>query len=115
MPTEAVGETNIDSRIHFRRREHAKFVEYEWYWTKQSPNGQKISVGGEGYGELRGALNGFFASEGLSDWKPTSIQPGKIVMPPGYSIQKFADDHYVITKFKPEDNSDDSEDTNNGD
>lgn len=113
MPREAVQETNIDSRIHFRRREHAKFVEYEWYWTKQSPNGQNIAVGGEGYAELRGALNGFFAAEGLPDWKPTSIQPGKIVMPDNYSVQKFADDHYVITKFKVAE-PEDVEETDNG-
>jgi hypothetical protein len=114
MPREAAGTTNIISRVHFRRREHAKFVEYEWYWTEVAPNGKNISVGGEGYDELRGALNGFFASEGMPDWKPTSVQPGKIMMPNNnYAIQKFADDHYVITKFQDE--TDDTEDTDNGD
>ena len=92
----------IVSRTHFRRREHAKFVEWEWYWSKQSPNGEKIAAGGEGYDQLRSSLNGFFANEGMPDWKPMSISPGKIAMPPGYSIEKFADDHYVITQFADE-------------
>jgi hypothetical protein len=81
-------------RTHFRRNNHgiSGSPVWQWYWTKQSPNGQNIAVGGEGYDEREGAFNGFFASEGV-DWTPGMMPPES------YMIQKFAEDHWVITKY----------------
>lgn len=39
----------------------------QWYWRTQSPNGEIVGGSmGEGYLELRGAVNGFFAQQGVA-------------------------------------------------
>lgn len=82
------------SRTHFRRGP-TKDKGWQWYWTKESPNSQPVAVGGEGYDELRGAYNGFFANEGHPDWRPTAD-----TLPEGYVAQKFSDDHIVINQYE---------------
>lgn len=81
------------SRTHFRRGP-TKSSGYQWYWTKESPNSEPVAVGGEGYDQRNGALNGFFAGEGFPDWSPGDPLPN------GYVEQKFHDDHYVITQYE---------------
>lgn len=81
------------SRTHFRRSQ-GRNLKWQWFWSKEAPNGQVIAVGGEGYDEPSGARNGFFSSEGFSDW-----QPGQ-GFPAGYKLAKFAEDHYTICKYE---------------
>ena len=78
-------------RTHFRRKPTG-FAAWQWYWSKQSPNGKTIADGSEGYTELRGAMEGFFAGEGIDfEWGTSP--------PEDYMIQKFHSDHWVITKY----------------
>lgn len=54
----------------------------QWFWTTFSPNFKDtIADGGEGYDNLDGALNGYFANQGFPDWKPEKSQYGSYVMP----------------------------------
>lgn len=82
----------ILSRTHFHRRS-TQDQGWQWYHRTESPNGQPIGVGGEGYDERNGAVNGFLSTQGYPGWHPG--QP----LPEGYKEEKFADDHYVITHF----------------
>lgn len=36
----------------------------KWYWRTQSPNGEILGDGGQGYKELRKAVHGFFKQQG---------------------------------------------------
>lgn len=81
------------SRTHFRRKS-TENLGWQWFWTKEAPNGAIIAVGGEGYDEAGGARNGFFSSEGFSEWKPGQGFPA------GYKLAKFAEDHYTICKYE---------------
>ena len=47
----------------------------EWYWHTQSPNGQVVGDSGEGYRELRKAVQGFFAQQGVDPKKATTGSP----------------------------------------
>lgn len=78
-------------RTHFRRRP-AGFAVWQWYWSKQANNGKIIADGAEGYDTVNGAMHGYFVGEGIE------FDPG---MPPpeDYVIQKFHSDHWVITKY----------------
>ena len=83
----------IVNRTHFRRQPGANG--WQWYWQTRANNGQITAVGGDGYTELRGAVNGFFSTHGI-DPESASLSSnfGK--------LEKFADDHYVITQFTTE-------------
>lgn len=87
------------NRTHFRRRETHKSgpndrgVQWEWFWQTRANNGEIVAVGGEGYDELRGATNGFFASHGI-DVNQASLHSEFS------KIEKFTDDHYVVTQYE---------------
>ena len=84
------------SRTHFRYR-YTENQGWQWFWTTKSANNvDTVAVGGEGYGDLYGAYNGYFSSQGDSDWVP-----GKPT-PPGYVVEKFDAHHFVIAKFTNE-------------
>lgn len=43
----------------------------EWYWHTKASNGEVVGGSmGEGYKELRGAVNGFFAQQGVAPGDP---------------------------------------------
>lgn len=82
------------SRTHFKRSHSEKEDAWLWYWATEAPNAVKVGVGGEGYDELAGSLNGFMSQQGYPAWKSSHA------LPEGYVLEKFADDHYVITRFE---------------
>ncbi len=83
---------NIDNRTHFRRTRGIT-GDWQWRWGTRAPNGESVAVGGEGYDELRDAVHGFFVSQG--------IDPEAATLGSDYSqLEKFADNHYVITKYE---------------
>lgn len=95
--------TKLESRTHFKKSRNAATDNWEWYWAKETPNGETVAVGGEGYDRAAGATNGFFASEGVP-WEPQEFdwQTGAFNIPDGYQLQKIADNHYVITHYTDE-------------
>ena len=58
----------------------------KWYWHTKSMNGKKIGDGGQGYTDMKGAVNGFFAQQGFPDfdtsnqetWPENFGQPRKL-------------------------------------
>lgn len=84
----------VVNRTHFRRSlGQNSSGPWQWHWQTRANNGQITAVGGEGYDELRGAVCGFFSTHGI-DPEQASLRSdfGK--------IEKFADDHYVITQYE---------------
>ena len=63
----------------------------EWHWTTCAANGNKIGVGGEGYGRLDGAINGFLGQQGFPGWKPGNA------LPEGYTLSKVTPNRYIMT------------------
>jgi hypothetical protein len=81
------------SRTHFEKKFGENSDRWQWFWRTMSANDvDSVAVGGEGYNNLVGAINGFMAGQGLSDW-----EPGQPAMPDGYTMEKFDPQHYVIT------------------
>lgn len=69
----------------------------EWYWHTQSPNGATTGDGGEGYKNLEGSLNGFFAQQGVS-YEPPAKGADR-VFPEGFTIEKQNANVYIVTKY----------------
>jgi uncharacterized protein YegP (UPF0339 family) len=62
MATSPRDELRIIAITEFRRSEN----DGQWYWTTKAANGEKVgSSAGEGYKELRKAVAGFFAQQGI--------------------------------------------------
>lgn len=49
----------------------------QWYWHTQSPNGDIIGDGSQGYDRLNKAVNGFFAQQGVDPVELRSLPPEK--------------------------------------
>ena len=80
------------NRTHFRRR-HTEAAGWQWHWTTKANNNETTAVGGEGYDQLRGAVNGFFSTHG--------VDPEAASLSSEFSqLEKFSDDHYVITQYQ---------------
>lgn len=97
MPREnQEAKSNIVSRTHFRRFRVKPDAEWQWFWRTETPDGRNaIAVGGEGYDNLKGgAVNGYLSQQGFAGWSPDDD------MPEGYKLEKYADDHYVITRYE---------------
>jgi hypothetical protein len=82
----------VKNRTHFRRQ-HTPKAGWQWHWTTKANNGETVAVGGEGYDELRGAVNGFFSTHGI-DVEQASLASEFS------KLEKFSDDHYVITQYE---------------
>lgn len=91
-----MNERNVVNRTHFQRsRGQGDDGAWQWYWKTRANNGQITAVGGDGYDELRGAINGFFSTHG--------IDPNKASLRSDFGkIQKFDDNHYVIVQYESE-------------
>jgi hypothetical protein len=99
-------QNRLVTRTTFRKVPMPEFDEkgpvFEWFWTTRSPNNEAVGgSSGEGYKELRGAVNGFFAQQGLPDWEPQEDEDAEFVVPDGYSGY-WAGDLYVVDKFATE-------------
>lgn len=94
--------SKLVSRTHFRRRPNeVDPTGWQWFWSTVSPNEKDtIGVGGEGYDQRVGALNGFFAQQGFPNFV------NGLPLPSGYVQEKIDDSHYVISKY--EDSQDNS-------
>jgi Domain of unknown function (DUF1508) len=68
----------------------------EWYWHTQTTNGEVVGDGAEGYNRLSGAVQGFFAQQG--------VDPDDASLSAPYSkLEKVNDNVYQIKKFATED------------
>lgn len=98
--TDGIGRKLL-SRTHFQKSRNDQTNQWEWYWATESPNGEVVGDGGEGYERLVGSLNGFFAQQGVP-FKPVPSEDVRFhdQMPPGYTFQKIDAQHYVINKIE---------------
>lgn len=92
------------SRTHFRKRREnvggGDIDVWQWRWATKTADDRKIvGVGGEGYDRIDGAVNGFMSQQGIPGWEPSTTPLG-MDFPDGYTLQKIADDHYVISKYE---------------
>lgn len=75
---------------------------FEWFYTIRGVNGEPLAGSqGEGYKQLRGAANGFFAAQGLPDWEPITDPAAEFVVPDGYSGYWVDEGNtYIVDKFE---------------
>lgn len=72
-----------------------------WYWYTKSMNGKKIGDSGQGYVDMKGAVNGFFAQQGFPDFDPSK----KETWPENFGQPRplpTAKSHYVISAYRKE-------------
>jgi len=86
---------NVISRTHFRKRPTGS-QSWQWYWHTESIDARSVAHSGRGYGRLDTAIRKFMAHDTEEGWVPTE---GMFAMPENFVLQKFASDHYVITKY----------------
>lgn len=88
-----LSERRLVGRTHFRKKP-TKDQGWQWFWSTMTPNERDtIGVGGEGYHNLDGAINGYLSQQGIPDWEAQQA------MPDGYRKEKIDPQHYVIIKF----------------
>jgi len=85
------------NRTHFKKS-RTEDEGWQWFWSKESPNGNVISVGGQGYHNLGDCINGYFSQEGHPEWTPKKVG-ASYQMPSGYHLDRFDAQHYTITKY----------------
>ncbi|AEL97993.1 hypothetical protein CL65_gp085 [Mycobacterium phage Patience] len=83
------------SRTHFTRSNQIA-DRWEWFWEKETPSGRVICVSEVGYDSLGEAFESFYSREPIDGlWKYGMLPPIN------YAVQKFAEDHWVITRHLP--------------
>lgn len=69
----------------------------QWFWSTTVPNENTVGDSGEGYNRLSGAVNGFFAQQGIAVDDATM---GKGPIGDYSKLEKIGPDHFVIHKYE---------------
>lgn len=89
MATSPRSELRVVSVTEFK----LSYEDSQWYWTTNAANGEPVGDGAQGYGELRKAVNGFFAQQGFD---PNFVAVDEN---PYSKLVKISDREYHIRKY----------------